>query len=317
MRLWFCFPIVLVLLGGCAALPHWADLPVFANAAGTSGPEQPSRPGQPARFSFDWALSGDPEVGPLQVFDDGVSVWLQFREHDPVPAIFERTEHGDRPVPWRRESAYVVLEGVFAHLVFRGGHLVAQAHRAQHIEPAGVSGQARAVERADTTPLQPLAVPESLVPAGQGVEMPGVNAASPQAVSVSLPGPVALTMPAPVAVSSVLPVPGLPVVPVVPVQPVFAAGPDDGTLRGALARWSRLAGWTFEPEHWAVDVDVPLGASADFPSPFIEAVQALVAATELSERPLQPCFYSNRVLRVVPYAQACDRSTRGLSGGQS
>jgi hypothetical protein len=38
------------------------------------------------------------------------------------------------------------------------------------------------------------------------------------------------------------------------------------------------------------------------------AVRHLLAATELSERPLQPCFYSNQVLRVVPYAQACDRT---------
>jgi len=37
-------------------------------------------------------------------------------------------------------------------------------------------------------------------------------------------------------------------------------------------------------------------------------VRALLAATELSERPVQPCFYANQVLRVVAYTQTCDRS---------
>jgi hypothetical protein len=34
----------------------------------------------------------------------------------------------------------------------------------------------------------------------------------------------------------------------------------------------------------------------------------LIEATELSDRPLQPCFYANQVLRVVPLAEACDRT---------
>ncbi|WP_195829583.1 TcpQ domain-containing protein, partial [Bordetella pertussis] len=66
--------------------------------------------------------------------------------------------------------------------------------------------------------------------------------------------------------------------------PRFRAAPPDLTLRAVLARWARAAGWTFEAEHWALDVDIPL------------------------ERPAQPCFYANRVLRVVPLAQACDRT---------
>jgi hypothetical protein len=84
-------------------------------------------------------------------------------------------------------------------------------------------------------------------------------------------------------------------------------------LRLALSRWARNAGWTFEPEHWAVDADIPLAGSASFDLDFTAAVQDLVAATELADRPLQPCFYSNRVLRIVPYAQSCDR-TAALRG---
>jgi len=40
---------------------------------------------------------------------------------------------------------------------------------------------------------------------------------------------------------------------------------------------------------------------------------ALLASTELGDRPLRPCFYSNKVVRVVPYAQVCDR-TRNPAG---
>jgi len=108
-----------------------------------------------------------------------------------------------------------------------------------------------------------------------------------------LPGPAA--RPAPVALAS-------------PIAPSYEVGPRDGNLRLALSRWARAAGWTFEAEHWAVDADIPITGSARFDSGFKRSVQDLVAATELSEKPLQPCFYSNKVLRIVPYAQACDRS---------
>src|SRR5699024_7433863 len=93
---------------------------------------------------------------------------------------------------------------------------------------------------------------------------------------------------------------------------MFSLRYDDATLRHALQRWARQAGWTFAPEHWAVDVDIPVSAEADFGTAFESAVQSLLAATELSDRPVQPCFYTNQVVRVVPFTQACDRG-RGES----
>ncbi len=57
-----------------------------------------------------------------------------------------------------------------------------------------------------------------------------------------------------------------------------------------------------------MDVDIPLTATANFSDDFIGSVRALIEATELSDRPLQPCFYANQVLRVVPLAEACDRT---------
>jgi hypothetical protein len=91
-------------------------------------------------------------------------------------------------------------------------------------------------------------------------------------------------------------------------QPFFSVSHTDLHLRQALTRWAGLSGWRFEPEHWAVDIDIPLSASAKFSEDFVSSVQALLASTELSDRPLQPCFYSNQVLRIVPVAEPCDRT---------
>ncbi|HEU0230569.1 MAG TPA: toxin co-regulated pilus biosynthesis Q family protein [Burkholderiaceae bacterium] len=88
----------------------------------------------------------------------------------------------------------------------------------------------------------------------------------------------------------------------------FEVGPADGNIRQTLNRWAQVAGWTFNVEHWAVNVDVPIVGSATFDSGFKPAVRALLASTELGDRPLRPCFYSNKVVRVVPYAQVCDRT---------
>ena len=88
----------------------------------------------------------------------------------------------------------------------------------------------------------------------------------------------------------------------------YAVTAEDQHLRQALVRWSKISGWRFQPEHWSVDVDIPLSAGASFTDDFVTSVQALLMSTELSDRPLQPCFYSNQVLRVVPYAEPCDRT---------
>lgn len=91
-------------------------------------------------------------------------------------------------------------------------------------------------------------------------------------------------------------------------QPFYAITNADKNLRQALSRWAGLSGWRFQAEHWAVDVDIPLTATASFTDDFIASVRALIESTELSERPLQPCFYANQVLRVVPIAENCDRT---------
>ncbi|MDS1141894.1 TcpQ domain-containing protein [Pusillimonas sp. SM2304] len=280
-----------VLLPACAAVPDW-----FARPPQASGPVRSAL----ARYSFDWRLSGSQAVAPMQVFDDGRRTWLQFAPHQPVPAIFERAAGGERPLSYAREGPYIVLPGVWPELVFRGGALQAMARRMpggsadtdgaqatrQHDAPVDGGPRQASGKAADAAAAQVSAV-----------SVPSV--AEPQALSASA-APDASQAAAPMAA-------GHAPDPAVSAEH-YQVSPRDLTLRAALARWARAAGWTFEPEHWTVDADIPIVGSARFDLEFKPAVQELVASTELADKPLQPCFYSNRVLRIVPYAQSCDRT---------
>ncbi len=98
-------------------------------------------------------------------------------------------------------------------------------------------------------------------------------------------------------------------------QPVFDVRRTDRNLRRVLVRWAALAGWAFEPEHWALDADIPVSAEASLGGDFRSAVRGLMAATEMGDLPAQPCFYANKVLRVVGYSQQCDpRGPAGMPG---
>ena len=101
---------------------------------------------------------------------------------------------------------------------------------------------------------------------------------------------------------------------------VYAVGPEDGNVRRALGRWAGLAGWTFEADHWTLAADIPITARAGLGDDFQLAVSALLASTEMADLPVQPCFYQNRVLRVIAFAQRCDprsdRQTVALSAGR-
>ena len=255
-------------------------------------------------FNFDWQLSGDPEIMPIQVFDDGSSMWLQFAPEGAWPAVFEVVDGGWRPLSYRREPPYMLLDGLHHHLELRGGHLSGTVKRMS--TPLNREAHAVGVP-ADIKPPQgvPAMQDKELAEAEVGMAVPGTSAV------LAEPRP---SIPAQVVDQTSSPALALPAYLGVPV-PRYSVSPADHTIRQALERWARDSGWTFSAEHWAVDVDIPLVGVAAFDTEFKAAVRELLAATEMGDRPLQPCFYSNQVLRVVPYAQACDRSagTRAVS----
>jgi hypothetical protein len=92
---------------------------------------------------------------------------------------------------------------------------------------------------------------------------------------------------------------------------VFAVTTADRSVREVLARWARGAGWAHEPSHWTLDRDHPIQGAAGpeiFGTDFKTAARKLLSSTELTDRPVQPCFYLNKVVRVIPRAELCDRT---------
>ena len=311
--------IVMLGLAGCASLPKW---PFFVTGATAE-----SR-GEPAHYNFEWRLSGDRAVAPAQVFDNGRQTWLQFAPGQPLPAIFERTGRGDRHLDFRRDGPYVVLPGVWPNLILRGGRLKSFADRVadQSIkEPALSSSSGTPATVLAPEPMTTQAESSGVAPPVQVAAIAGAGAVD-SATGLNAPvAPEPSNLPVASQNASDAPIGDVDfdsapmAVPLGDQQAAYdpsesyAVDPADKNLRVALSRWARTAGWIFEAEHWAVDADIPIVGSARFELTFKGAVRELVASTELADRPLQPCFYSNKVLRVVPYAQSCNR-TAGVPG---
>lgn len=82
-----------------------------------------------------------------------------------------------------------------------------------------------------------------------------------------------------------------------PARPTWELAPTDKTLKTALARWSRTAGWQLV---WELPVDYEVDARTAVQGTFQEAVGAVARSMESAEVPMKAIFYAgNRVLRVV------------------
>ncbi|CAM3710022.1 Toxin co-regulated pilus biosynthesis protein Q C-terminal domain-containing protein [Bordetella sputigena] len=280
--------------GGTA---DWNSGPSAGSLAGPLAGRLAGRPaGQRAgaTHDFNWRLSGDRQVAPLQVFDDGARTWLQFAPGQPVPALFTEQNGLEQPARYVTQAPYVVVQGKWPAVVMRGGALQARA------DYLGAALDAAAMSAAPSAAMSSSMAMAASSPAARGAANGGFR--SPHTADAS-----ASMSPSPRAPVPARGNPGHGATTSSPAG-LYRVGPADENMRRALARWAGLAGWTFQAEHWAVDVDIPLAGSADFSDDFKRSVRELVAATELGDRPLQPCFYANQVLRVIPLSQACDRT---------
>jgi hypothetical protein len=267
---------------------------VFVLLSGCMGPvgrpwpsEQPGGTNIPSgKLDFGWRLSGDRAVAPLQVFSDTSRTWLQWLPGQILPIILGATEQGEQVLTYLRQGPYTILDGHWPALIFRSARQQARARRVD----ASLAALGSVHHPAAQYPLAPQH------PLGSQQQLGSQHSTSAQQQS-SAPQQRSLQHP-----------PNSPQQSAQPSRPFFSVSHTDLHLRQALTRWAGLSGWRFEPEHWAVDVDIPLSASAKFSDDFVSSVQALLASTELSDRPLQPCFYSNQVLRIVPVAEPCDRT---------
>jgi hypothetical protein len=59
---------------------------------------------------------------------------------------------------------------------------------------------------------------------------------------------------------------------------------------------------------WDYDKEVGLGAEGNFNGDFKSAIRWLLDSTSMLDTPLQPCFYTNNVVRVIRITEKCDPS---------
>jgi hypothetical protein len=78
---------------------------------------------------------------------------------------------------------------------------------------------------------------------------------------------------------------------------------SDGNFRELLTGWTLQEGWKLV---WNVDQDVPIVGDDHFTGDLKFAARRALASTEMTDTPIKPCFYSNNVLRVVPFTTPCD-----------
>lgn len=265
--MWQRLVFILFLIGTLTACQHspdwWRQLAVFS-----SDTEQ--------QFNFNWQLSGDPHVAPLQLFNSPTQIWLQFEADQALPAIFAKHEQGLTPLTYRHKPPYIVIDGEWSNLIFRGGHLEAQASKKPLHAELEEPDQHTVVGLYEVQPFTAETI-ESI----ENVEL--------------------LAVAQPMAIDDLS----------VEVENVrfFSVSPTDQTVRHVLKRWAIEQGWVFQDQNWEVDMDLPIVSSAQFGSDFITAVAQLMHSTTQSKKPVQACVYTNRVLRVIPSAQLCDLST--------
>jgi hypothetical protein len=216
---------------------------------------------------FNWRLSGDRRIAPKQVFSDQQRIWLQWPHRQSLPTIFGRVDQTWEVLHPQKVGAYVLISGVWTALKFQGGEVKALAQKIG-FEP----------------------VPQQIIEPYASRE---------RAHSALTQHAHTLTPSHDVGATSLL-------TPPQPTVAKFTAQLNDKTIRQAIKRWAKQTPWHFENVHWAVGVDLPILGAASFTDDFVTSVQQLLNTTEMSDKPVQPCFYTNHVVRIVPIAQVCD-----------
>lgn len=315
-------------LTACEHTHSWAQTFAFM---------QPIKEGA-SEYDFNWRLSGDREVAPLQVFSAGQQLWLQFAVEQNIPAIFALENGRHIPLSYKRSDPYVIIKGNWQHLVFRGAALQAQArYQAPTLSPSLASTDVNSepsthpvptasdlqntvsvveptplIELPHSTPLKVAPSHSSVANSAQGRASNVVAHSAETTSSQQSPALSVMTkgmsseknvLPPETTASSTTQATSFAIA-----EMPFSVGPNDGTMRQALKRWAQRAGWVFLDQHWGLEVDLPIVSAALFSADFNDAVTQLMRSTALGTRPLQACMYSNKVLRVIPLAQHCDPS---------
>lgn len=97
-----------------------------ANPAEVAAATDPYAVVDPAELNWKWTSTGDSELFPVRVFDDGEATFLEWAEGEPVPAILVKDFEGtEGPVNFTVRGNTIVVQRVPREIVLRSGEEVA------------------------------------------------------------------------------------------------------------------------------------------------------------------------------------------------
>lgn len=78
---------------------------------------------KPDKYNFNYTVSGDYNITPIKIFDDGTFTYMEFREKSGIlPAIFKVDSTGyEAMINFRMIGPYIAVEGIFPVLSLRYG----------------------------------------------------------------------------------------------------------------------------------------------------------------------------------------------------
>jgi hypothetical protein len=219
----------------------------------------------------------------------------------------------DVPVDWKAGGSFVqVLGDLLASNPALRAHVDTSLHLvtvsvAPHASLAGLDAMSAAgMRQPQLAPPASLASSESLVAPPDGAQppllrtnvssapaIPVVAAAAPTAAAVSAASSAAVTAGVAVVTSTLVNAE-----PQADASQVWEMRESDGSVRSALQRWAKDAGWQFI---WDVPTDFRVDANATIHGSLEQALGAVVDALGSAQVPIQAVLYKgNRVLRIIP-----------------
>lgn len=89
----------------------------------------------PAVHNSDYRFSGNKQIMPLHVFDDGTFTYFELRKNQPAPAIFavDNKQGKESVVNTRREGNYLVVQRLAPQFTLRNGGTVASVFNSREI----------------------------------------------------------------------------------------------------------------------------------------------------------------------------------------
>jgi type IV secretion system protein VirB9 len=92
-------------------------------------------PKAPVVHNADYRFSGNKQIMPLHVFDDGRFTYFELRPNQPAPAIFavDNKQGKEAVVNTRRQGSYLVVQRLAPQFTLRNGGTVASVFNTREI----------------------------------------------------------------------------------------------------------------------------------------------------------------------------------------